>query len=128
MRHDIISDVFCSIKNAEDIGKKECTVPASNMIKSVLKIMHQHKYIGEVKFMDDGRSGKFKVELVGRINDCNAIRPRFSATRMEFTKFEKRFLPANDVGIIIVSTSRGVMDQRAAKEKGIGGKLLGFVY
>ena len=128
MRHDILSDVFCAIKNAEDIGKKECIVSASNMVKAVLKIMHQHKYIGGMKFVDDGKSGEFKVELVGRINNCNAVRPRFSATKGEFTKFEKRFLPANDVGILIVSTSEGVIDQRLAKEKGIGGKLLGFVY
>jgi small subunit ribosomal protein S8 len=128
MKHDLISDVFCAIKNAEGIGKKECTVPASSMVKAVLKIMHQHKYIGEAKFIDDGRGGKFRIELDGRINNCNSIRPRFSVSRAEFTKFEKRFLPASDVGILIISTSRGVMDQKVAKEKGIGGKLLGFVY
>ena len=128
MRHDLLSDVFCTIKNAESIGKKECTVPASNMVKSVLKIAKEHKYIGDVTFIEDGRGGKFKVKLLGRINDCNAIRPRFSVMKRDFTKFEKRFLPANDVGILIVSTSRGLMDQNQAKKQGTGGKLLGFVY
>ncbi|MFQ5647740.1 MAG: 30S ribosomal protein S8 [Candidatus Aenigmatarchaeota archaeon] len=128
MRHDILSDVFCTIKNSESIGKRECTVPASNMVKAVLGIMKQHKYIGDSTFIDNGRGGIFKVKLLGRINNCNAVRPRFSATKGEFTKFEKRYLPAADVGILIVSTSKGVMDQKRAEKENTGGKLLGFVY
>ena len=128
MRHDLLSDVFCTIKNAEAIGKRDCTVPASNMVKAVLKIAKEHKYIGDATFQEDGRGGKFKVKLLGRINDCNAVRPRFSVMRSEYRKFEKRYLPANGVGILIVSTSKGVMDQVQAKKENTGGKLLGYVY
>lgn len=128
MRHDILSDVFSSIKNSEDIGKKECIVASSGMIKEVLGILQKHKYIGKFGLVDDTRGGMLKVELLGRINNCNAIRPRFSVGVIDMTKFEKRYLPANDVGILVISTSQGIMSQKAAKEKGIGGKLLGFVY
>jgi len=128
MRHDILSDVFCIIKNAESIGKTECMVPASKMVKAVLKIAQQHRYIGDFTFIDDGRGGKFKIKLLGRINNCNAIRPRFSVTKDEFVKFEKRYLPASDVGILIVSTSKGIMDQKRAEKENTGGKLLGFIY
>ncbi|MEE9405989.1 MAG: 30S ribosomal protein S8 [Candidatus Aenigmarchaeota archaeon] len=128
MNHDMLSDVFSTIKNTEAVGKKECTVKASNLIKAVLKIMHQHKYIGATTLIEDGKSGMIKVHLLGKINECRIIRPRFSSGKMEFTKFEKRFLPSFDVGIIIVSTSKGVMDHNQAKKEGIGGKLLGFVY
>jgi small subunit ribosomal protein S8 len=124
----MLSDVFSMIKNAEGIGKGECTVKASNLIKAVLKIMHKHGYIGTTTLIEDGKSGMLKVKLLGKINECRVIRPRFSACKTEFTKFEKRFLPSSNVGIIIISTSKGVMDHRQAKSEGIGGKLLGFVY
>jgi small subunit ribosomal protein S8 len=128
MRHDNLSDMFCTIKNAESIGKKECTVPASGMIKSVLKIMHEHNYIGGFTFNEDGRGGSFTVKLGGRINDCNAIKPRFSVTKDQIIRYEKRFLPAADVGILILTTPSGVMEHPRAKKVGTGGKLLGFVY
>lgn len=119
--------MFTIIKNFEAIGKKECDVPASSLIKAVLKIMQERKYIGKVKLIP-GRGGKFNVELLGRVNDCSVIKPRFSVSRDEFTKWEKRFLPAKGVGILILTTSKGVMNQEEAKKQGIGGQLLGCVY
>jgi len=128
MKHDTLSDMFSIIKNNEGIGKGECAVPASKMIKSVLEIMKHRKYIGDFTFLDDGKGGKFKVKLAGKINNCNSIRPRVSMKIDEMRKFEKRFLPATGVGIIIVSTHKGVLDQEQAKKEKTGGKLLGFVY
>jgi len=128
MRHDILADMFSMIKNMEAVGKKECTVPASKMIKNVLDIMHRHKYVGDFKFVEDGRGGKFQISLQGKINNCNVIRPRFSLKRDEFIKWEKRFLPANNVGILILTTSKGIVDQHDAKKHSTGGKLIGYVY
>jgi len=128
MRHDMLADVFCAIKNTESIGKKECVIPASGIIGNVLEIMHKNGYIGEFKHIKDGRGGIFKVHLLGKINDCNVVRPRFSVGKADFIKWEKRFLPANDVGILVLTTSKGVMDQREAKKKKTGGRLLGYVY
>jgi small subunit ribosomal protein S8 len=84
--------------------------------------------VGEFEFIDDGRTGKFKVQLLGRINKCGAVRPRFSVRVNEFEMWEKKFLPSRDVGMLIVSTSRGVLSHREAMEKDIGGRLLAFVY
>jgi len=128
MKHDPLADMFSIIKNFEVIGRKECKVPASNLIKAVLKIMQERKYIGKLEFIDDGRGGKFKIELLGRVNDCNVIKPRFSVNKDELTKWEKRFLPAKGIGILILTTSKGVMDQEQAKKQAIGGQLLGCVY
>ena len=128
MRHDVLADVFSVMKNTEAIGKKECIAPASSLARDVLKIMQEHKYIGSFEFVDDGKGGKFKVQLLGRINDCNVIRPRVSVGKAEFIKWEKRFLPSHDIGMLIVSTSKGVMDQKAAQQNEVGGKLLGYVY
>jgi small subunit ribosomal protein S8 len=85
-------------------------------------------YIGEFEFIDDGRSGKFKVQLLGRINKCGAIRPRFSVRMDEFEEWEKKFLPSREVGMLIVSTSKGVVSHKEAMEKRMGGRLLAFVY
>ena len=90
--------------------------------------MQKHGYIGEFEYIDDGRSGKFRVQLLGRINKCRAIKPRFPVKVREFEEWEKRFLPSRDIGILIVSTPQGVMSHREAKAKGIGGRLLAFVY
>lgn len=128
MRHDILADMFAVIKNAEMIGKRGCIVPSSKIIKEILKIMQKNKYIGSFEFIDDGKSGKFKIELTGRINNCGVIRPRFEVKSDEFIRWEKRFLPSVRIGILFLTTSKGVLDHRQAKKENMGGGLLGFIY
>ena len=128
MKHDSLADVFAIIKNTEDVGKKECMVPASKLAADILKIMKDKGYIGKFERTEDGRGGKFMVHLVGNINNCHVIKPRFSTNKHEFIKWEKRFLPANNIGILLVTTSKGVMDHHKAKKDGLGGQLLGYVY
>ncbi len=128
MRHDLLSDAMSAIKNAERVGKKECIIPASNLIRDVLKVMQKYGYIGEFEYIDDGRGGKFRVELKGVINDANSIRPRYPVGIDEFEKWEKRYLPARGFGILILTTDKGVMSHEEAKKKKIGGRLIAFVY
>lgn len=128
MKHDPLSDMFNTIKNAEKVGRPSCTVPFSNLAKSILKLMQEHKYVGSFEFIDNGKGGNFRVELLGRINQCNSVKPRFSVQVKEFIKWEKRYLPAENIGMLIITTSKGVVDQKKAKEMKEGGKLLGFVY
>ena len=124
-----LANGLTTIINNEMRNKHECTInPASKLLGRVLRIMQLNGYIGEFEFIDDGRSGKFKVQLLGRINKCGAIRPRFSVGMDEFEGWEKRFLPSREVGILVVSTSRGVLSHREARGKGIGGRLIAFVY
>lgn len=128
MKHDPLADMFSVIKNSERIGRKECLVEVSRVIREVLEVMERHKYIGRFEAVPGERGKRYRVELLGRINDCNVVRPRFSVRKKEFIKWEKRFLPASDMGILIVTTSGGVMDHKRAKEEKTGGKLLGYVY
>jgi small subunit ribosomal protein S8 len=128
MKHDTLSDVLTAIKNAERNGFKECVVSGSKIVKEILKIMQKNTYIGSFEFIDDGKSGQFKVELLGRINDCGSIRPRSYITKDDFIRWEKRFLPSVNVGILFVTTPNGIMDHRNAKKEGLGGALLGFIY
>jgi len=119
---DPLADALSNIKNNERAGNLECIIkPASKLIGRVLKVMQEEGYVGEFEFIDDGKSGKFRVKLLGRINDCGVIRPRFAVKKEEFEKFEKRFLPAQDFGILILTTNQGVMTHKEAKERNIGG-------
>ncbi|WP_456474530.1 30S ribosomal protein S8 [Candidatus Pyrohabitans sp.] len=129
MRFDTLADALSIIKNSEYNGSLHCVVkPASKIIAQVLRVMQEYGYVKEYEFVDDGRSGLFKVTLTGKINDCGVIRPRYAVGRDNIEKYEKRFLPASGFGVIIISTSQGVMSQYEAKERGIGGRLLAYVY
>jgi len=129
MNIDTVANGLTTIFNNEMRRKKECYImPASKLLGNVLRVMQMNGYIGEIEFIDDGRSGKFRVQLLGRINKCGAIRPRFSFKAKDLEKWEKSYLPAKDMGILIVTTSRGVMSHLEAKKRKIGGKLLAYVY
>jgi len=128
MKHDPLADMFCVIKNSERTGRGECLVRVSRIIGEVLGVMESHKYIGKFELVPGERGRRYRIKLLGKINNCNVVRPRFSVKNREFIKWEKRFLPASDIGLLIVTTPKGVMDHKKAKQDGTGGKLLGFVY
>jgi len=128
MRHDTLADVMSTIKNADRIGKTDCLTPASKLVKEVLKVMQKHGFIGVFEYIDDGKSGKFKVQLKSRVNDCNVIKPRYSVPVDDFEKWEKRYLPAKGFGMLLISTTKGIMTHEEAKEKHIGGKLLAYTF
>ncbi len=126
---DPLADALSAIRNAEKTGKQECTIrPASKLIGNVLSVIQSQGYISEYEFIDDGKSGVFKVSLHGRINDCKVIKPRFSAKLTDLEKWEKRFLPARNFGALVLTTPHGVLSHYEAREKKIGGQLLAYVY
>ncbi|MBP2029232.1 small subunit ribosomal protein S8 [Methanohalophilus levihalophilus] len=126
---DPLADALSVIKNAEAVGKPSCTLkPASNLIGNVLKVMKDGGYIGEFEFEDDGKAGIYRVNLIGQINKCGAIKPRYSVGAKDFERWEKQFLPAKNFGTLILTTPQGVMSQYEAREKNVGGQLLSFVY
>jgi small subunit ribosomal protein S8 len=127
--NDPIANNFSQILNYEKVGKSECTIrPVSKLIVEILKIMKDNNYIGEFVATKDSKGGDIKISLIGKINNCNAIKPRFPIQIHEIEKFEKRFLPAKGFGILIISTSKGLMTHKEMLGKKIGGKLIGYVY
>lgn len=126
---DPIADALISIKNSDKASKQSCVYrPAPKLLGEILKIITKNGYIKGYEFIEDGRDGTFRVQLAGKINECRAIKPRYALKKSEFEKFEKRYLPAKNVGILIVSTPEGVITHTEAKNRGIGGRLLAFVY
>jgi|SRR3989338_11546075 len=127
--NDPLASVLSKIHNSDKVGKKECIVkPVSKTVKAVLEIMQDNGYLGESKLIEDGKSNIINVSLLGRINKCGVIKPRFSFKKESIEKYEKRYLPAKDFGIIIVSTPKGIMTHLESKEKGYGGRLISYVY
>ncbi len=126
---DTLASALNSIKMAELRGRDTVTVrPASKVLKQVLLLLQRQGYVGDFEFIDDGKSGEFTVKLVGKINDCGVVKPRFSVKKTDWEKFEQRYLPARDIGLLVVSTSAGIMTHSEAKEKGLGGRMMSFVY
>jgi len=126
---NILANLFSTIYNNEIRNKKECLVlPASKLASEILRTMQRHKYIGEFEFIDDGLSGKFRIQLLGRINKCGIISPRFGVKKDEYSKWERQFLPAVGSGILFVTTSKGIKAHTEALSDGSGGRLLGYVY
>src|SRR3972149_7784286 len=98
MLHDPLADALATIKNAERVGKGSCVTPASKTITAVLKILQENGYIGAYEYIEDGRGGKYKVEIKGKIIDCNVIKPRFSVAVVESENGRKGFLPGGESG------------------------------
>ncbi len=129
MQHDPLNDAMSQINNAEKVGKRQCLVkPSSKLIGRVLKTMQDNGYIKEFEYLDDGRSGQFMVTLNGNINKCGVIKPRFSVRKTELENFESRYLPAQDFGVLILTTTEGVITHTQARTLGVGGRLLAYVY
>jgi len=129
MLNDPLADALSLIKNAELKGKGTCTVcPSSKLIGGVLTLLKEKGYIGSFEHVDDGKAGLFQVALVGNINNCGVIKPRYPIKRDELEKWESRYLPAREFGLLILTTTGGVISNIEAKKMGIGGKLLAYVY
>ena len=126
---DILANALSNIMSAEATGKRECIAGVSSKtLKGVLTIMKDNYYIGDFQEINDEKGGKVVINLIGKINNTGVIKPRFAVKLNEYKKYEERFLPAQNFGLIVVSTSHGLITHREAKEKKIGGKLISFVY
>jgi small subunit ribosomal protein S8 len=127
--NDTLSNAMSKILNAERVGKKECTLtPISSLIKKVLDILNEEGYLGSYTESEHSSGNYLVVNVLGNINKCGPIKPRHAVMITEYDKFEKRFLPAKNFGILIVSTSKGIMTNAKAKEMKLGGKLLAYCY
>ncbi|MCU4798888.1 30S ribosomal protein S8 [Halobacteria archaeon HArc-gm2] len=127
--NDPLASALSAVDNAESVGHLDQTLqPASNTIGSVLEVFYDRGYIDGFQFVDDGKAGKFEVELKGAINECGSVKPRYSVGADGYEKWEKRFLPARDYGTLVVTTSHGIMSHYDAREEGIGGQVIAYVY
>ncbi|MFO7677302.1 MAG: 30S ribosomal protein S8 [Thermoplasmatota archaeon] len=129
MLNDPLANALSTIKNAETKGISACTIrPSSKLIDGILHLLKDNGYVGNYELIQDGKAGVFQVELIGAINNCGVIKPRYPIKRDELDKWESRYLPARDFGLLVLTTTQGIMSNAEARKKGIGGKLLAYIY
>ncbi len=129
MRQDLLNDALVTLRHADRDGRPHVELrPTSKLVAEVLRIFREHRYIEEFTFVPGGRGGLYDVALARRINSCGVIKPRVAVSFEELERYESRFLPAQDFGLLILSTNRGLISHQQAREMKIGGRLLAYVY
>lgn len=124
MSQDTVADGLNVIMNAKKAGKKEVHIEMhSKLLLSVLAIGKLKGYIKNYKT----EGTKLHVEI-GKLNSCKAIKPRYMVQVDEIEKYITRYLPAKNIGTLIISTSQGLMTHQTALDKNLGGSLIAYMY
>lgn len=129
-RTDLIADTFTMIRNAIMAKKDNVNVPASNTTKSILEILKEENYIDNLKLIEDKKQGVLRVYLKyisGKSAISNIKRVSKPGLRV-YVKRDKIPSVLRGRGMAIISTSKGIMTDRRAKELGLGGEVIGYVW
>lgn len=125
---DLLAESLNKIKNSESLGRAECTVAATGIVRNVLLTLKQNGYVSEIEEVQSGKFKTLKISLANKINNIGVVKPRHAVKVSEYQKYENRYIPSKDFGLLIISTPSGIMSNREAKEKRMGGRLLAYVY
>ncbi len=126
MSQDIVADALNMIRNAKKARKENIVVKRiSNLLIEVLKIMKQKGAIKKYKI--DAKDKSLEI-TIGNLSECKAIKPRFSCDKEQIEKYRRRYLPSRQLGVVIVSTNKGLMTHEEAQEEKIGGCLIAYFY
>ena len=125
MKKDIVSDALNQIMNAKRASKSSLLLKRhSKLLISVLAIGKLRGYIKE--YHVEGRT--LEVHIGGKLNSCKAIKPRYPVRADEIMKYVRRYLPARDMGILVISTSKGIVTHHTALEQNTGGSIIAYFY
>ena len=127
---DSIADMLTRIRNAGTAGHANCEIPASNVKKAIAQILLEEGYINRVEYFADEKQGKLKVTLkyaakkpvISGIKRISRPGLRVYANSEELPKV------LNGLGIAIISTSHGIMTDKKARNQGVGGEVLAYVW
>ena len=127
--NNTLAAVLSRIQNAERLGKQSFTTTTnSKMIRQVLDILTKEGYIAGYEETEDAKGNTLTITLSGGLNKTGVITPNFNVSVKDFVRFEKRYLPAKDFGVLILTTNQGIITHKQAKEANTGGKLVAYAY
>lgn len=130
---DPIADYLTRLRNAIKAGHRVVEIPGSNLKREITKILFEQGYILNYKFMEgDTPSGVIKIALkydpVDKVNAIKGLKRVSRPGLRQYTGYKEMPRVLNGLGIAILSTSQGVMTNKAAAEKKVGGEVLCYVY
>ena len=128
---DVIADMLTRIRNANDAKHDTVDIPASNLKKSIAQILLEEGYIKNFQIVEDGKQGIIRVTLkyaAGKQKVINGLRRVSKPGLRIYSNCEDMPKVMNGLGIAIVSTSKGVMTDKKARQANVGGEILAFVW
>ena len=128
---DVIADMLTRIRNANDAKHQTVDVPAYNMKKSIADILVNEGYIKSYQVIEDGKQGVIRITLKYGQNKSKVIKGlrRVSKPGLRiYSNCEDMPKVMNGLGIAIISTSKGIMTDKAARANNVGGEVLAFVW
>ena len=128
---DVIADMLTRIRNANSAKHETVDIPASSMKKSIADILKEEGYIASYQIIEDGKQGIIRIVLkytAGKGKVIQGIRRVSKPGLRIYSNCEDMPKVMNGLGIAIVSTSKGVMTDKKARELHVGGEVLAFVW
>lgn len=130
--NDPIADMLTRIRNAQIAKHDQVTLPASNMKKAIAKILFDEGYIKNYELINDGLTGQIKLTLKytqGKTGTVIQGLKRISKPGLRvYAKNDEIPKVLGGLGIAIISTSKGVMSDKAARLSGMGGEVLAYIW
>lgn len=124
---DPIADMLTRIRNANRVGRRMVLIPRSKICRGIAQVLKDEGYIEEFDLVDDGRQGQLRIKLKYSMNGEKVIHEldrQSKPGRRVYRKVDDLPKVLNGMGIAVVSTSKGVMSDRLAREQNVGGELL----
>ena len=128
---DPIADMLTRIRNALVARHDSVVIPASNIKKAIAKILLDEGYIKAVDFIDDGLQGQIKITLkyaAGKESVIKGLKRISKPGLRVYARQEELPKVLGGLGIAIISTSKGVMSDKDARNAGIGGEVLAYIW
>ena len=126
MSFDQIADMLSRIRNAQKAGKAEVAMPASKLKEAIAMVLYQQGYISKVTAFSEGSKNFLRITLkyengqpaIQGINRVSRLRQRLYVSKKNIPRIK------NGYGIVIISTSKGILTGEEARQKGVGGEVI----
>lgn len=125
MGQDIVSDALNQIMNSIRVEKREIIVRRTS--KVLINLLEMMKSQGHLDYVQNSEEKTVTISVI-KLNKCRAIKPRYYAGVNDIDKYLRRYLPSRNFGSLIISTNKGLMDQKEAKKNNLGGSLIAYFY